>query len=183
MLSFLGGLLFLISTLRLMNWYWLLNSWLYQNPMRQFHCFPLSWILSLNESRYNCLLLVKICWQLPFTKHASYASSWSEPRGAFWLVDGWGAEALESEKIRHSTAMSTHEHLSARMALQFFPWTIRFNLHFLFSLSVSSRYPHSVGGDFYPSHKQRPEPHPVHYHNQRLSAATQTVFEISLPAD
>ncbi len=134
MLSFLGGLLFLISTLCLMNWYWLLNSWLYQDPMSQFYCFPLSWILSLNESRYNRLLLVKIGWQLPFTKHVSYASSWSEPRGAFWLVDGWGAEALRSEKIRHSTAMSTHEHLSA---LQFFPWTIRFNLHFLFSLSLS----------------------------------------------
>ncbi len=94
MLSFLGGLLFLISTLSLMNGYSFLNSWLHQDPMSQFHCFPLSWILSLNESRYNGLLLVKICWQLTFTEHASYASSQSEARGAFWLVDGWGAEAL-----------------------------------------------------------------------------------------
>ncbi len=77
-----------------MNGYSFLNSWLHQDPMSQFHYFPLSWILSLNESRYNGLLFVKICWQLTFTEHASYASSQSEARGAFWLVDGWGAEAL-----------------------------------------------------------------------------------------
>lgn len=89
------------------------------------------------EFSYNCILLVKICLQRSFTKYASDASSRSEQRGTFLFVDGWGAETSGTERIRHSTAMSTHEHLSARMALQFFPWTIRFNLHFLFPFSLS----------------------------------------------
>ncbi len=152
--------------------------------MSQFHYFPLSWILSLNESRYNGLLLVKICWQLTFTEHASYASSQSEARGAFWLVDGWGAEALGQRglDIQPTWApMNTYqlEWLCSSSLGQYGLICTFFSL----SLSVFSRYPHSVGGDFYSSHKQRPEPHPVHYHDQRLSAETQTVFEISLPAD